>query len=290
MSDGPPAFDVEMISLIAPDGQRVIATHFRPAEPKGPKVLILSAIGVPARYYADYAKYLAGAGLETMTLDYRGIGASRPERLCGFTANLRDWAERDAEAALDHLLTKDNRPVVVLGHSFGAQTIGLMPSGRKIAALLGIAAQTGDLAHWPRWRRIWSTMRLRVVVPALIALFGYFPGRVLGGADLPAEIMRDISRYSRIPGFIKGESPHLHRYHDYRGPIRFYGFEDDTWGPIAAVEGLLDYYTDASDKVLVRVRPADYGAESIGHVGFFKLGPQNRLWSETREWIAAQSS
>jgi predicted alpha/beta hydrolase len=40
-------------------------------------VIVNSATGVLARYYHRYASFLAEHGLEVITYDYRGIGASR---------------------------------------------------------------------------------------------------------------------------------------------------------------------------------------------------------------------
>jgi predicted alpha/beta hydrolase len=44
-------------------------------------VLIAPATAVPQGYYAKFARYLAATqGFRVVTLDYRGIGRSKPER------------------------------------------------------------------------------------------------------------------------------------------------------------------------------------------------------------------
>ena len=42
------------------------------------RVLIVSAMGVPQRFYADFAEWLASQGHAVMSFDYRGVGESRP--------------------------------------------------------------------------------------------------------------------------------------------------------------------------------------------------------------------
>ena len=44
-------------------------------------LLIVSAMGVPQRFYSDFAQWLATQGYAVFTFDYRGIGASRPTHM-----------------------------------------------------------------------------------------------------------------------------------------------------------------------------------------------------------------
>ena len=64
-------------------------------------------MGVRQDYYADFAAWLARQGYVALTLDYRGMGASRPHdkrrSLRGFDADLFDWAD-DIDAAIEHLI------------------------------------------------------------------------------------------------------------------------------------------------------------------------------------------
>ena len=53
-------------------------------------VVIAGALGVKQRFYEKYAAHLSSEGLNAVTFDYVGVGASKPE---GYEhATLDDWA------------------------------------------------------------------------------------------------------------------------------------------------------------------------------------------------------
>ena len=70
-------------------------------------LLVVPAMGVAQRYYADFAEWLASHGWAVLSFDYRGIGASRPaamqRSLRGLDADVTTWAEpgRLFQRALD---------------------------------------------------------------------------------------------------------------------------------------------------------------------------------------------
>ena len=69
-------------------------------EPLG-AVLIAPAIGVPQRFYRDFASWLAERGYLTVTFDYLGIGESLPGSLRALDVNVSDWGRDDGSAVLD---------------------------------------------------------------------------------------------------------------------------------------------------------------------------------------------
>ena len=62
---------------------------------------------------------------------------------------------------------------------------------------------------------------------------------------------------------------------------------DDAFAPVAAVQALLELYP-SSKAELRRVRPAEVGAKSIGHFGFFRESFRDTLWREAADWLETQ--
>ena len=65
----------------ADDGRVLAATLFAPSggnlRPSAPLTVIAAGAGIPRRYYARFATYLAEQGRLAVTFDYRDIGDSR---------------------------------------------------------------------------------------------------------------------------------------------------------------------------------------------------------------------
>src|SRR6478609_10840756 len=60
-------------TIAADDGRALRATWFGPEVPRG-AVLLAPAMATPATFYRPLARWLAQAGLLTLTFDYRGTG------------------------------------------------------------------------------------------------------------------------------------------------------------------------------------------------------------------------
>src|SRR4029078_5547737 len=143
------------------------ATTFGDPATARASVLMAGAMGVEQRYYAGFARWLAGKGFFVATFDYRGMGRSRPERfrrsLRGFDADVLTWAQKDAAAMVDFMAGRTGeRPLLWVGHSLGGQILGLVPNRGRVGAMLTVATGSGYwLGNSPRPRG--SLGRLRVV-------------------------------------------------------------------------------------------------------------------------------
>jgi len=267
------------ITLEASDGYRLGATLFEGGERA---VLVMPATGVPQRYYAKFAEYLAGRGSTVLTFDYRGIGRSLHGDVRHVRARMRDWALLDAAAAFQHL---GNRKIRVVGHSFGGQALGLLPDPSRIARALVVGSQSGYWRHWPALGRAWMWPVTHFALPGLSHLHGYFPGSRLGfGEDLPKGVALEWARWCRHPRYLVGALGAEERYRALRAPLRAYAVSDDPFAPARAVAALLELYPNAQGE-LRRVSPADVGAKAIGHFGFFREAFRDSLWRESADWL-----
>lgn len=186
----------EPVEIICRDGV-VLSGHVWPAEggASAGTVVINAATGVLARYYHYYARFLSEQGFDAITYDYRGIGLSRPVDLRRCRFRWHEWGTQDFEAVLQFARQRrPEAPLFVVGHSIGGFLPGFAGNATSIERMLTVGAQ---YAYWPDYawrRRLGLFWRWHMLMPALTAICGYFPGRRLGWLeDLPAGIALEWS-------------------------------------------------------------------------------------------------
>ena len=275
------------VEFAARDGYRLAGTLYRPRTPNRRAVLFQAAAGVKQEYYGKFADYLATRGFAALTFDYRGIGRSRPAKLRGFKARMRDWAEKDIGGALDYLARATHGARLIgIGHSFGALAFGLVPGNERYVAVMAVGAQSGYWKHWRGSGRAGMWFLTHVLLPGMSRLCGYVPARVFGqGEDLPAGVAREWAGWCRDPGYIVGALGAQEAYARFTAPIRVYAIGDDAYAPLKAVEAFLEFYPNAP-RTLEKVEPAAVGGGPIGHFGFFRERFRESLWTEAVDWLA----
>ena len=255
--------------------------------PQG-SVVIGAAFGVPQTFYARFAQWLAGQGWAVSTFDYRGQGASLHGPMRAVQANLHDWA-RDYDAVIAHAAEAlPGRPLLLVGHSLGAQLPGLLQEKHRVAGLLSIAAGSG---YWrqnaPRLRRLMPFF-WHVLVPASVRLCGYFPGRRLRAVgDLPRAVALQWRRWCLHPRYSVGaEGQGAERsYAAVRFPVLALSMVDDEMMTLAGTEALLALYARAPRRI-ERIAAQDVGARRIGHFGFFRDSFAPTLWPRAAQQLA----
>lgn len=271
------------------DGYSLAATLFMPRGPRQQAILISSATAAPRKIYAAFATYLAGRGNVVVTYDYRGIGGSKPPTLRGFATSMSDWAAHDVTAAVTYMRARwPTMRLNYVGHSFGAQALGLLPNNNHVSRALFVAGQAAY------WRLMTGNERYRVYVlmnyigKPITQVIGYAPGRLGIGEDLPKGVFLEWTKWVNNKRYLFDDPAlkTLTNFAHYRGALRALSFTDDPWAPVAAVELLCSGFT-ATKPSVVSIAPKDVGAEKIGHLGFFR--PENRdlLWKDAADWLLA---
>lgn len=276
------------LALVASDGARLAAMAYEPAGAPRAAVVIGGAMGVAQDYYAPLARWLAEShGIAVLSFDYRGMGRSRRGPLREETADVLTWARQDCGAALAAAEVRwPGVPVYWLGHSLGAQIVGLVPGHERLAGALSVAAGSGY------WRLNAPRLRLMVwwlwwvVTPLALRLYGYFPGRRLRKVgDLPAGVMAQWRRWCLHPDYVGGESAAVRaELARTRLPLTVLSMSDDelmTWEGTRALFGL---YRSAHVDYR-RITPAEHGLPRIGHFGFFRERMRDSLWPLVPRWI-----
>lgn len=280
---------VTSFELPAKDGYPLGATLFHPDHPNGRALQIQAAAGVRQDYYARFAAYLAERGFAVLTFDYRGVGRSRPADIRKLRARMRDWALLDSGAALDFLhRTYPASRLMLVGHSFGGQSFGIVPGHERLSAALAVGSQSGYWRHWSGPWRAGMWLLTHALLPGGSRLLGYFPGALLGqGENLPAGIALEWASWCRHPEYLVGALGAREEYASFAAPLRVYWMTDDIYAPLAAAEAYLRFYPRARAE-LKRVAPRDVGAEAIGHFGFFRERFRDTLWRDAADWLEAR--
>ncbi len=250
-------------------------------EPARGAVMIAPAMGVPQRFYAAFAGWLAARGFHVVSFDYRGSGESLTTSLRAVDVDVIDWAERDAGRALRFLEERGEAlPITWIGHSLGGQIVPFVPGHHRLAKILTIATGSGYWRENSRSlrRKVW--LMWWVAAPLLTPLFGYFPGSRLGiVGDLPRGVIEQWRRWCLDPEYCVGaEGDGVRaRFAAVQVPLTSISFTDDEMMSAENTESLHGFYAGAP-RAMKRFAPKDLGVSRIGHFGLFreKLGAQ--LW------------
>ena len=280
---------VDTLTLPARDGYPLAALRYSaPGIAKG-NLIMAGATGVQQRFYRRFAEHAARRGFNVLTLDYRGVGGSRPDALKGFEMSYLDWAYLDLAAAVD-LLAGESLPLYWVGHSFGGHAIGLLPNHGALTACYSLGSGAGWSGWMPRGEALKVRLLWRFALPLIVAGKGYMAWSLLGmGDDLPLGVYRDWKRWCAFPHyyFDDPEMGHLAAlYASVHTPCTFATSVDDPWAPPRSRDAFVKAYCNAPLATPdLRPRP---GAGPIGHMGYFREQAQP-LWDDILGWLHAHS-
>ncbi len=278
-------------TLAAADGTPLAVRFFAPEQgtPHRGAVLIGGAMGVRQDYYRPFAQWLARQGFVVASFDYRGMGESRPAgaSLREVDVDLFDWAA-DTDTVIEALAERaGDLPIVLIGHSLGAQLPGLLRHRDRLAGLLSVAAGSG---YWrdnaPQLRR-YVLYFWHVLVPLGTALFGYFPGRRIGKVgDLPRGVVLQWRRWCMHPRYHVGAEGDAvrERFEAARFPVVALSITDDELMTERGTRVLVDCYANAPRRI-ERIAPHEVQARRIGHFGFFREQFQATLWQRCAQLL-----
>jgi predicted alpha/beta hydrolase len=225
---------------------QLLLTPFGTAAGEGPRLLVLPALGTPARAYSRVCESLAGLGFGGAVLEWPGAGLHpvRADRSTDW--GYRELLERQTLPALDTLADQGGpgpARVVLLAHSLGAH-VALMARARGHRALAGIVTIAAGSPYSPKLApsvRL-GLVCLRAAVALSTGILGYYPGHRLGfGGRQPRTLMREWARFAGT-GRLSVE-----RQEVLRGPaegpdtvpVRALSLAGDDYAPPAATEHLL---------------------------------------------------
>lgn len=273
---------MQSVSFPAIDGYMLKGLWAVPfAENKG-TVVMNSATGVKKEYYVRFAQYLVQSGYCVLLYDYRGIGESAPKSLKGFKTNMHEWGTLDMNGALNYVIKEKNiSKVIWLGHSVGAQMMGLLQNRDSITKVIAVNASTG---YWNYFTFPYSYMVLGLwlfVGPPLTILNGYAPMSKIGwGEDLPSGVYFEwrkwcLNKKHFTEVLVQKTGSAI--FSDFTAPITAIHTSDDYIANKKTVAKLLEFYPNSDSKSYC-IEPKEYGFSKIGHTGIFRKKFENSLW------------
>jgi len=276
----------ETLTLHTADGYPITALRYPARAPLRGHLVVAGATGVPQRFYRAFAQNAAEQGYTTLTLDYRGIGLSKPARLRGFRMRYLDWAEQDLRAAVD-AMASDTVPLFLVGHSFGGHAFGLLPNHDRVARFYTFGMGAGWHGWMPRMEQVRVLLMWRVIGPLLTRWKGYLAWSKLGmGEDLPLGVYREWKRWCRFPHYFFDDPAmaHVHAlFARVTTPIRAVNATDDLWAPPVSRDAFIAGYRNTECQ-RVDIDPATSGIGPLGHMGYFRRQAQP-LWEDALRWF-----
>jgi predicted alpha/beta hydrolase len=277
----------ETLRLRATDDHAITALCYPSIRTEHARMVVAGATGVPQRFYRRMAEYMSQRGVSVLTLDYRGIGLSKPPTLKGFSADQMDWVS-DLAAGVEHM-GNGSVPLYVVGHSLGGHAFGLLPNHHKVAGLYTFATGAGWHGWMTRGERLKAIVMWNTVAPLLAEWKGYLAWSVIGmGEDLPLKAYQQWRRWCQHPRYFFDDpqmAATVARFREVRTPIVAANATDDAWAPPASRDAFMGAgYVNAPWKGL-DLTPQGLRVRHIGHMGYFRPGAEP-LWQAALDWFA----
>ncbi len=264
------------------NGSQLAARLFTSPQAKS-IVIMAGAMGVVQQCYEKFATFLSQNGHHVITFDYVGTGQSLQTHLKECDTDILTWGEQDCHALIKFAKhTYPDLPIQWIGHSVGAQLLGMTPNINHVQQAISVAAGSG---YWrtnsvPTKRIVWFLWYF--VAPISVNVLGYFPGKKLNMVgDLPGNVMRQWRRWCLNKEYAVGyEGDTLRQqYAQVDIPITAVSFEDDEMMSKASIDSLHGFFTGA--KVThQRLSPDHTQGEFVGHLGWFREKFKESIWAQ----------
>lgn len=285
---------IEKVQFPATDGYVLSGTRYvainidgsRLSTPAKAKLLIASATGVPQAFYRRFASYMTRFGFEVFSFDYRGIADSAPKKLKGFKMSYLDWGQYDLSGAIAYL-SQDDVALIMIGHSYGGQSLGLSTNHQRVRAMFCFGTGAGWAGYMPPKERFKVHIVWNVVFPPLVALKGYLPWSKFNmGADLPKGVYSEWRRWCKNPNYFFADPEQgdmlKTKFAQVSTEIYAYSALDDDWALPNSRYAFIQHYSQAKVHY-INIKAQDFAMQQIGHMGYFKKEAQ-LLWDH----LAAQ--
>ena len=155
-----------------------------------PTIILLPAIGVDIKKYASLIVHLTDSGFSVIAADYPGCGENSPKVGRGLDYNYADLIEFFIPELIKQANLADQQTPILLGHSIGGHLASLYALNHQ-ATVIAVASGNIGYKNWDTKGKI-NILRAVVLFRALIAIYGYLPGKKIGfGKREAAGLMKD---------------------------------------------------------------------------------------------------
>ncbi len=262
------------VTIYAGDGYQLSALF---GEPKGTPmgtIVISAATGVRKEFYYNFSKYLIDQGYRALIYDYRGIGESAPADIRTSRAFIHEWGTQDMNAVLDYLVNDQGlTDIIWLGHSVGAQFVGLLKNKIHVRKVVSINAALGYWGYLPYPMKAVVWVLWYIVGPTLTKLYGYGVMKKIGwGENLPRNVLLEWRSWclskNYYMDFLKSEIQ-TDRFYDFTIPITAIYTSDDYIANDTTASLMMHFFPNAPRK-LIKLGVGKYTSQKVGHTGIFR--------------------
>ncbi len=280
---------MKQLTIHTADGYPIVAHHFAPKSANGKTFVIAPGVGMPQRFFFNFASWLSDQGCSAYTFDYRGIALSKPKVLKGMKASYRDWTLQDFTAVTAYVRGAHSQDqLLLIGHSFGGNSLGMSLAFEAYERFLTIGSQFGYYRNFPLKMQAVILGGFGILAPVLTTLMGYFPSKWIGlGEPLPSQVMLDWGYFLLKKKSMVGLATDYgnNHYHKLTRPILMISIDDDNFAPKKAVDVLAEAVFINAETKRMHLIPSDYGLKAIGHNDFFRKKHQEQLWPIVTDWF-----
>lgn len=270
------------ITIYAQDGYALGALSGEPeGDPMG-TIIISAATGVRKEFYYKFSRYLIENGYRVLLYDYRGIGESAPADIRTSRAFMHEWGTQDMNAVLDYVVNELTlTDIIWLGHSVGAQLVGLLKNKNHIRKVISINAALGYWGYLPYPMKIVVWILWHIIGPALTKLYGYGVMKKIGwGENLPRNVLLEWRSWclnkNYYADFLKSELQ-TDRFYNFTVPITAIYTSDDYIANDTTASLMMQFFPNAPSN-LIKLDVSKYTAMKVGHTGIFRKRFESIFW------------
>lgn len=273
---------MKKITIYAGDGYPLAALLGVPDGVSIGTIVISAATGVRKEFYGSFARFLIGNGYRVLTYDYRGIGDSAPANIRRSPAFMHEWGTQDMNAILDYIVNDLGlSDVIWLGHSIGAQLVGLLKKPNHIRKVISINAALGYWGYLPYPMKAVVWVLWYVIGPILTRLYGYGVMKKIGwGENLPRNVLLEWRSWclnkNYYMDFLKSEIQ-SDRFYNFNIPITAIYTSDDYIANDKTASLMMKFFPNAPSK-LIKLDVRKYTTQKVGHTGIFRRRFEEVLW------------
>ncbi len=273
---------MKKIIIKAPDGYPLSALFGEPDNISMGTIVISAATGIRKEFYINFARFLIDNGYCVLLYDYRGIGESAPADIRTSPIYMHEWGTQDMNAVLNFLVgEKELTGIIWLGHSIGAQLVGLLENRTHIRKVISINAALGYWGYFPYPMKMVVWLLWYIIGPALIKVYGYGTMKKIGwGENLPRNVILEWRSWcmskTYYMDFLKTRIQ-MDRFYNFTIPITAIYTSDDYIANDKTAALMMQFFPNAPCK-LIKLDVRKYTDLKVGHTGIFRKRFELVFW------------
>lgn len=209
-------------------------------------LVMVPALGVPARVYRGLGEALAARGVACAVTELRATAGDGPAPGRANDYGYLDVVHGEIAAAVAAVrASAPDAPCLLAGHSMGGQQALLYAALHPQQATAGVALAASGSPHWRTFSgaRAAGVAAFARLVQASCALLGHFPGHWFGfGGRQPPTLMREWARFV-LDGRLQPHDAALDieaTWASLELPVHGLAMRGDGYCPSASTQALLD--------------------------------------------------